>query len=98
MEADRTIWMTRLHFLFGQSPMCTSTILGEGVLIRKMPVSISKLEGFFPRASQDIWVMDDRDDSPERGEWNPDPEEDVRGTHVVAFLSFSRRVLVVQSG
>ncbi|CAE7449756.1 unnamed protein product [Symbiodinium pilosum] len=25
----------------------------------------------------DIWVMDDRDDSPERGEWNPDPEEDM---------------------
>jgi hypothetical protein len=25
--------------------------------------------------SEDIWVMDDRDDSPERGEWNPDPEE-----------------------
>ena len=29
---------------------------------------------FSPRP-QDIWVMDDRDDSPERGEWNPDPEE-----------------------
>eukprot|EP00434_Breviolum_minutum_P022126 symbB.v1.2.019535.t1/scaffold1599.1/size109767/5 len=25
----------------------------------------------------DVWVMDDRDDSPERGEWNPDPDEDT---------------------
>ena len=24
---------------------------------------------------EDVWVMDDRDDSPERGEWNPDPDE-----------------------
>ncbi|CAK9049782.1 unnamed protein product [Durusdinium trenchii] len=34
-------------------------------------------EGQFLEAMDlsDIWVMDDRDDSPERGEWNPDPEE-----------------------
>jgi len=25
----------------------------------------------------DVWVIDDRDDSPERGEYNPDPEEDM---------------------
>jgi len=36
-------------------------------------------EGQFLEAMDlsDIWVMDDRDDSPERGEWNPDPEEDM---------------------
>mmetsp|Transcript_46932 Transcript_46932/g.87723 ORF Transcript_46932/g.87723 Transcript_46932/m.87723 type:complete len:256 (-) Transcript_46932:212-979(-) len=30
-----------------------------------------------PLDLSDVWVMDDRDDSPERGEWNPDPEEDM---------------------
>ena len=34
--------------------------------------------------AEDIWVMDDRDDSPERGEWNPDPEED-QSTRVVSW-------------
>ena len=48
-------------FLWGVTDLCSMT--SERRQCRPMSLS------------EDIWVMDDRDDSPERGEWNPDPEE-----------------------
>eukprot|EP00913_Durusdinium_trenchii_P024543 g23041.t1 len=49
-------------------------------------------EGQFLEAMDlsDIWVMDDRDDSPERGEWNPDPEEDMSLATVIRCFDFQK--------